>query len=137
MSESLEPQRGDCGERRERRNVARAPCAQQKTLSRQPPLSPRARWWSKKLFFLRVQLAIITKRFFVLYIVFYHASKTPKRFFWFLTYMFFMCLRFFRLLCISSFMYMQVAIRHGKDLGQSRLLSSGAKKLDTKSSAGK
>jgi len=30
-------------------------------------------------------------------------------------------------------MYMQAAIRHGKDLGQSRLLSSGAKKLDTKS----
>jgi len=33
----------------------------------------------------------------------------------------------------SSSMYMQAAIRHGKDLGQSRLLSSGAKKLDTKS----
>jgi len=35
-------------------NVAtshRAPCAQQKTLSRQPPLSPRARWWSKKTVF--------------------------------------------------------------------------------------
>jgi hypothetical protein len=33
----------------------------------------------------------------------------------------------------QSSMYMQVASRHGKDLGQSRLLSSGAKRLDTKS----